>query len=136
MLYVEDLINKGYCTRDIRFFLIYSQYRKRMNFTFNKIKRSSKKLNDFVNMTNYLLTKNNSKESSPNVHILLDELSKSFEMHMGNDLDVKKAFDSINAIVKKLCTLKKKGKLSDKDSEILSNKLYKIDDVLQVIFVN
>ncbi|HOI77677.1 MAG TPA: class I tRNA ligase family protein [Methanofastidiosum sp.] len=136
ILYVEDLINKGYSTRDIRFFLIYSHYRERVNFTFNKFKRSSKKLNDFVNMTNYILMRDNSGLSSPTVHMLLDELSKSFEMHMGNDLDVKNAFDSINAIVKKLYILKKKGKISDKDSEILSKKLYKIDDVLRVIFAN
>jgi len=136
ILYVEDLINKGYSTRDIRFFLIYSQYRERMNFTFNKFKRSSKKLNDFVNMINFLLIKNNSNESSLNVHVLLDELSKSFEINMGNDLNVKNAFDSINEIIRKLYVLKKKGKISDKDSEILSNKLYKIDDVLKVIFAN
>jgi cysteinyl-tRNA synthetase len=107
-----------------------------MNFTLIKFERTSKKLNEFVEMKNYLLIKNNSKESSSDVSILLDELSRSFEMHMGNDLNVKKAFDSILEIISKLYLIKKKGKLSDKDSEILLNKLYKIDNVLKVIFTN
>lgn len=136
ILYVEDLIKKGYSTQEIRFFLIYSQYRQRMNFTLTKFERTSKKLNEFVEMINYLLIKNNSKESSSDVSILLDEMSKSFEMHMGNDLNVKNAFDSIFEIISKLYLIKKKGKLSDKDSEILLNKLYKIDNVLKVIFTN
>ena len=136
ILYVEDLLKKGYSIQEIRFFLIYSQYRERMNFTFNKFERASKKLNDFVRMTNFLLIKNNSKESPSNVPMLLEELSTSFETHMGNDLNVKNAFDSIYEIIKKLHILKKEGKISDKDSEVFSKKMRKIDEVLKVIFIN
>lgn len=134
ILYIEDLLKKGYSTREIRFFLIYSQYSKKMNFTFSKFDKTKKKLNEFLKMINYLLIKNNPRESSPNVHMLLDELSKSFEAEMGDDLNVKNAFDSIFLTVKKLYLLKKKGMISDKDSEIISNKMHRIDEVLQVIF--
>ncbi|KYC45756.1 MAG: cysteinyl-tRNA synthetase [Candidatus Methanofastidiosum methylothiophilum] len=136
ILYVEDLINKGHSTKEIRFFLIYSHYRKRMNFTFYKFDKASEKLNDFINMVNYLLTMKNIQNSSPNVSKLIEELCNRFEENMGNDLNVKKAFDEIYEIVKKLYYLKKKGKISDKDAENISNTMHKIDEVFQVIFNN
>ncbi|KYC51853.1 MAG: cysteinyl-tRNA synthetase [Candidatus Methanofastidiosum methylothiophilum] len=136
ILYVDDLINKGYSIAEIRFFLIYSQYRIRMNFTFNKFNRTSSKLKDFLNMVDFIMVKNNTKESSPKVHKLLDELFMSFEQHMGNDLNVKNAFDSIYSIVQELYILKNENKISDRDIDNFSNKLHKIDEVLKIIFVN
>lgn len=134
ILYVDDLIKKGYSIQEIRFFLIYSQYRIKMNFTYNKFEKTSKKLNEFKKMIDYLLIEKKIKDSSPEVSKLLEELSKSFQYHMENDLDVKNAFDSINQIINKLYILKKESKVSDRDSEKILNKLYKIDEVLKIIF--
>jgi len=135
ILYVEDLINKGYTIAEIRFFLIYGHYSERMNFTFNKFEKSSKKINEFRKMSNFIINKNNVNESSIKVAGLIDDLIRSFEINMGNNLDVKNAFDSIFLIIDQLYKLKKEGNISDKDSEIISNKLHKIDDVLKVIFI-
>ena len=136
ILYVENLIKDGYSTKEIRFFLIYSQYREKMNFTYPKVHRTSKKLNEFITMINYLLLMKKIENSSSEVTRLIDDLTMGFEGNMGNDLNVKKAFDKVYEIIKKLYKLKNKGKISDNDSELISNKLHKIDEVLQVIFAN
>ncbi len=136
ILYVENLIKEGYSTKEIRFFLIYSQYREKMNFTYYRIDKTSKKLNEIITMINYLLLMKKIENSSSEVTRLIDDLSIAFEQNMGNDLNVKKAFDEVYGIIKKLYKLKNKGKISDNDSELISNKLHKIDEVLQVIFPN
>ncbi|MCC7572633.1 MAG: class I tRNA ligase family protein [Candidatus Methanofastidiosum sp.] len=136
ILYVEDLIKNGYSIKEIRFFLIYSHYREKMNFTFYKFDRTSIKLDEFVRMINHIVTMKNIEYSSPTVSRLIDELSNAFEENMGNDLNVKKAFDNVYVIIKKLYAYKQKGTISDKDSELISNKMLKIDEVLQVIFTN
>ena len=48
--YPEDLIAKGYRNDHLRFFLIYSHYRKRQNFTFKKLAEQSQRLDAFKNM--------------------------------------------------------------------------------------
>ncbi len=136
ILYVEDLIKKGYSIKKIRFFLIYGHYRERLNFTFYKIEKTSKKLDKYVEMINFILSKNNIDSSSSEVAKLIDQLSEQFEENMGNDLNVKKSFDELYVTIKRLYSLKMKQKISDKDCELISNKLHKIDQVLKVIFTS
>jgi len=136
ILYVEDLIKKGYSIKKIRFFLIYGHYRERHNFTFYKIDKTSKKLDKYVEMINFILSKKNIDSSSSEVAKLIDQLSEQFEENMGNDLNVKKAFDELYLTIKRLYSLKMKQKISDKDCELAYNKLHKIDQVLKVIFTS
>ena len=136
ILYIEDLLQKGYTTREIRFFLIYSHYSERMNFTFYKFEKASKKLNEFSEMINYIVAINNIQNSSSEVSRLIEDLSHEFEENMSNDLNVKKAFDRVHEITKTLYSLKKKNRISDNDSEIISTKIHKIDEVLKVIFTS
>ena len=55
---------------------------------------------------------------------------------MGNDLNVKNAFDNVFEIIKELNSLKMDGKISDKDSRRINDIIHKIDEVLKVIFTN
>ncbi len=134
IIYIDTLISKGYSPTEIRFFLIYSRYREKMNFTFNKLDKVSNKLHNIKKMSNYLIEIKNNNKSSEETKDLILQLLISFEKNMGNNLDVKEAFDKVYKVLEKLCYLKKRGKVSDKDSEKIYNNLQKIDDVLKVIF--
>jgi cysteinyl-tRNA synthetase len=136
ILYIEDLLQKGYSTKEIRFFLIYSHYSEKMNFTLYKFEKVSKKLNEFTEMINYIIKLDNVQNSSSDVLELIEGLSIAFEENMNNDLNVKNAFDKLYAITKTLYSQKKRGKIGDNDSEIISAKIRKIDEVLKVIFTS
>ena len=136
ILYIEDLIEKGYSTKEIRFFLIYSHYSEKMNFTYRKFEKVSKKLNMFLEMISNIISKKNIEYSTPEVPKLIETISPIFEKNMGNDLNVKNAFDNVFEIIKELNSLKMDGKISDKDSSRINDIIHKIDEVLKVIFTN
>ena len=131
--YPNDLIRMGYTGEHIRFFLIYGHYRKRLNFTLEKMKRTSRKLDVFKNMVRSL-EKAKSKEPSRKAKKLVDHLITVFEKDMNDDLNVKAAFNGLFSVVKKLDNLRKRGKLSHEDARTATDKLRKIDSVLQIVF--
>ena len=92
--YPEDLISKGYRSDQVRFFLIYGHYSKRMNFTFKKLAETSQKLNQFKSMVQDMQAAQ-SADPSPKAKNLADSIVSSFERHMNEDLDVKAAFDAL-----------------------------------------
>jgi cysteinyl-tRNA synthetase len=131
--YPEDLIEKGYRSDQVRFFLIYGHYRKRINFTFKKLAETSQKLNQFKSMVQDMQVAQ-SADSSLKAINLAGSIVSSFERHMNEDLDVKAAFDALYGIVVTLHGLAKKGKLSAEDASAAVNGLRRVDSVLQVIF--
>jgi cysteinyl-tRNA synthetase len=131
--YPEDLMNKGYRKDHIRFFLIYRHYRKRLNFTFDKLEKTSKKLDKLKQMIRQMKNPN-SEHSSKAAKNLVQNIVESFESTMNNDLDVKTAFDKIYSSITKLCKQLKNGNLSSEDAKTALNALRKIDEVLQVVF--
>ena len=92
--YPSDLLAKGVSGGQLRFFLIYGPYRKKMNFTFEKLAQASEKLNSLRCMISGL------EETKPTIKTekqdtLTSNIVSDFENHMNNDLDVKSAFDSL-----------------------------------------
>jgi cysteinyl-tRNA synthetase len=131
--YPEDLSAKGYGSGHIRFFLIYGQYRKKLNFTFEKLAETSQKLDAFRGMVRDL-EKAEAKKPSKKAKKLADSVISSFQSNMDNDLNVKNAFDKLFQTVLQLHKLMKQGKVSAKDAEAALSELHRVDCVLQVIF--
>jgi len=133
VVYPADLTTKRYSGAQVRFFLIYGHYRKRKNFTFKNLDKTSSKLDQLKSMVQDLQT---AKSNAPNRHALslADGIVSSFEKHMNNDLDVKNAFKALFANVFKLHELAKKKQLSAQDASVALRNLRKVDGVLQVIF--
>lgn len=131
--YPNDLAEKGYAGEHIRFFLIYGHYRKRLNFTLEKMQRTSRKLDTFKKAVRNL-EKVRSKTPSRKATGLVEELVPAFDKNMNNDLNVKAAFNSLFSIVSKLDNLAKRGKLSYEDARKAIERLRRIDCVLQIAF--
>lgn len=125
----SDLLAKGFSGGQLRFFLIYGPYRKKLNFTFEKLAQISQKLNSFKSMVEEL---QEAKPRSQAEDLPALNLDSDFENHMNNDLDVKFAFDSLYETVSELH--KKRRSLSDKNLKNTLSDLHKIDNVLQCIF--
>jgi cysteinyl-tRNA synthetase len=133
VLYTKDLTEKGYKREHIRFFLLYGPYRKKLNFTFEKLAETSRKLDNFRKMVQDV---QNARSSHPSqkAKTLATSILSSFEKNMNNDIDVKGAFDEIYAIIVKLHKLTERQKLSSEDAKTATDSLHKADAVLQIIF--
>jgi cysteinyl-tRNA synthetase len=131
--YPADVLAKGFREDHMRFFLIYGQYRKRLNFTWENMVETSRKLDAFKSMVQDL-EKANAGISSGKVKKLDSSILSGFEASMDDDLRVKAAFDELFSVVSAFRQLKKQGDLSSEDAEAAVSNLKKVDSVLKVIF--
>jgi len=131
--YPADLLAKGYRNDHVRFFLIYGQYRKKLNFTWKKLGETSRRLDAFKGMVQDL-EKAEAAHSSERAKKLAASIGSGFEEDMADDLDVKAAFDALYTTVAALHKLVKQGKLSAEEAKAAVKGLRRVDSVLQVIF--
>jgi len=131
--YPADLMAKGFQENHVRFFLIYGQYREKLNFTWEKLAETSRKLDAFKSMVRDL-EKAGATRSSEKAKKLADSLVSGFESHMDDDLSVKAAFDELFSVVSALHEIQKKGELGSEEAKTAVANLKKVDSILQVIF--
>jgi cysteinyl-tRNA synthetase len=131
--YPADLLAKGFRNDHARFFLIYGRYRKKLNFTWENLAETSRKLDAFKRMVEDL-EKAESASSSEKAKKLAASIVSGFEACMDEDLDLKAAFDTLYTTVTALHNLMKQRKLNAKDAKAALNGLRRVDTVLQVIF--
>jgi cysteinyl-tRNA synthetase len=131
--YPADLLAKGFQEDHVRFFLIYGQYRETLNFTWEKLAETSRKLDALKSMVQDL-RKEGASRSSGKAKKLADSLVSCFEARMNEDLGVKTAFDELFSVVSALHELQKQGELGSEDSKTAVAGLKKVDNVLQIIF--
>jgi cysteinyl-tRNA synthetase len=131
--YPADLLAKGFSEDHVRFFLIYGQYREKLNFTWEKLAETSRKLDTFKSMVRDL-EKTRAARSSEKAQKLANSLVSGFEAHMDDNLGVKAAFDELIRVVSALHERKKQGALGSEDAKAVVANLKKVDSVLQVIF--
>jgi cysteinyl-tRNA synthetase len=127
--YPDDLLAKGYRREHVRFFLIYGGYREKLNFTFEKLAETSRKLDTLKSMVQNL-QKAKAADSSGKAKKLADGVVSGFERNMNDDLNVKAAFDSVYEAVDCL----KQEKIGVEDANAVVSGLRRVDSVLQVIF--
>lgn len=129
IIYIDELMKKGYTGEEIRLFLIYKHYRKRLNFTGDKIKKISYKLRQAYEAIDIIRNAGKGVQKSDNrVEELIGRLKPGFEKNMDNDLNVKQAFDEVARTLMKLG----KNRVAPDDAERIIAALKDIDSVLQV----
>jgi cysteinyl-tRNA synthetase len=133
IVYPEYIYHHGCRSRDLRFFLFYTHYRKKLNFTAERFRQSCEKIENFRKIARQLCVPPRSDpQSDKQVSGLIRDIQQTFEANMDNDLNIGSAFDNIYNV---LLTLKNiKGHITRKDSAELKRILMKIDSVMTVIF--
>jgi cysteinyl-tRNA synthetase len=131
--YPKDLAAKGYSREQVRFFLIYGHYRNSLNFTFDKLAETSRKLDAFKGMVRGL-RKAESASPSKRGKQLAASIALGFEENMNDDLNVKGAFNQLFKTLSRLNNLNKTGRLSAKDANAALEGLRRVDRVLNVIY--
>jgi cysteinyl-tRNA synthetase len=128
ILYTDMLIKKGYSPQEIRFFLMYSHYRKKLNYSDKAMETAAGRLRDFRGRVK-MIKKQAGSSRQQESHIS-DSLRITFISSMDNDMGVKPAFDAMQQTLKKI----EVSSLSAPQAAGIIRTLKKIDEVLQVIF--
>jgi cysteinyl-tRNA synthetase len=131
--YPDDLLARGFSDYHVRFFLIYGQYGEKLNFTWEKLAETSRKIDAFKSMVQDL-EKANATRSDEKAKHLATTIVSGFDACMDKNLDVKAAFDTLYSKVEALHRLLKQGKLAFEDAKAALTGLRGVDRVLQVIF--
>jgi cysteinyl-tRNA synthetase len=134
ILYSSDLKKLGYTLSEIRFFLIYGQYRARLNYSEKLIRVTSDKLKDFKR-TVKTIEKLSSEITCPSSQgskkgLRAYHIKKSFARGMDNDLNVKEAFDGLYETLSGV----RIDELIPAEASGIMKDLREIDEVMQVIF--
>ena len=135
ILYPDDLIEQGYEPKHLRFFLTYTHYRKKLNFTKVRFQKTSEILDRFRGVVDELLEGASSKGSSDkSLEDLVDRVLAVFESSMNDDLSVGAAFDGIYEVLLKLRQGAGSVGLHSTIAKSLRANLEKADTVFGAIF--
>lgn len=128
ILYTDDMLKKGYSGREIRFFLIYGQYRRKISYTDRSMQSTAANLKMLKNQISIIKKKGAS--AIPHDGNLSQSIRTAFKEHMDDDLNVKAAFDGISAVV-----LQRRAEtLSPSKAAGIIKTLKAIDEVLRILF--
>jgi cysteinyl-tRNA synthetase len=127
--YTDTLLNQGYDPDQIRFFLIYGHYRKKLNYSEEAIRLAADRLKAFKERVRALKNR-----ADQNTGATIDEngagkVRSLFREKMDDDLDVKGAFDSLHDFLVATGT----GDLAPAVASGYIKALKEIDQVLQVL---
>jgi len=128
ILYTDMLIKKGYSAEEIRFFLMCSHYRKRLNYSDKAMEAAAGKLRDLRARVKMIRKTAGSAKAEKSK--ISDSLKIAFVSSMDNDMSVKPAFDAMHVLLKKIDT----ATITSAHAAGIIRTLKKIDEVLQVIF--
>jgi cysteinyl-tRNA synthetase len=133
ILYPEDIYRHGCRSRDLRFLLFYTQYRKKLNFTRERFKESCNKLEGFRKLAHQLSRPPGSRSKpDPRIRAAIKNIERVFETEMDNDLGAGAAFDGVLNLL--LHLHENRDLMASRDARDLAIVLKKIDSVLGVIF--
>ena len=134
VVYPENLLSNGYSGKEVRFFLVYGHYRKRLNFTHKSMEQKAQRLRDLIVVIDRLKRTSSDKNLGDNkASEIITEMIPTFNGHMDNDLDVLSVFDSLEGAITELSYLHDQGKLGKKNIEDLMLSITQINAVLRVL---
>ena len=126
--YIHTLRKQGYELDEIRFFLIYGHYRKRLTFSRKTMGRAVEKLRRFKQSVGAI--QRQADAASDLDSAAAKETKMTFARKMGSDLDVKGAIDNLQLFLSAMDV----KHLKPSTASGVIHALRDIDEVLQVIF--
>ena len=127
ILYTDTLQERGYDLSEIRFFLLYGHYRRKLNYSDKRMQAVTEKLRRFKERVKKI--KDRSADTTDADTEMSRKIKEAFQERMDDDLDVKGAFDKVDAIVAKIDL----QKLDPDEAAGIITPLKAVDEVLKVI---
>ena len=129
---LRDVLKKGYLPKAIRYLLLSTHYRQRLNFTFKGLEGAKGALQRLFDFMDTLKSVKGEKDN-PAVQELLSKVKAGFEENLDDDLNISGALGEIFDFVRDINTLINEGKISQSDANIFSSQMREFDRVLGVL---
>ena len=131
---LRDLIGKGYDAKAIRYSLLSTHYRQKLNFTLDGLEASKQSVERLVEFIRNLNAVKSEKENL-GVKKLIAEARERFEQSMDDNLNISSALASIFDFIKEINKLMSEGRIGRKDACAIIDLMNSFDLVLGVMEV-
>jgi cysteinyl-tRNA synthetase len=134
MMYIRGLMDKGYSPRAIRYTLLSTHYRQKLNFSLPLLDQSEKSLK---RVDDFLFELDQIHEDGPVHDKVKKEVARmlgKFEGAMDDDLNISPALASVFEMIRRINRIKTNLPLTYGDQQNIVAALKKVDQVLGVIF--
>ncbi len=129
IFYTGTLQRQGYSMEEIRFFLIYGHYRKKLNYSDRAMALAAEKLKAFKQRVR-LLERRSAQNRTRVDQAVAREMKERFAANMDDDLNVRAAFDEMSSVLMRADV----DQLAPSVASGYLKSLKEIDQVLQVLF--
>ncbi len=140
ILYPDNLVERGYDHKHLRFFLIHEHYRKKLNFTDETFECTIGRLERVRSLVEKLTErsassgKKKSNGSKSSVDQLVDSIESQFVKHMNDDFSVGVAFNAVTDTLEEIAKSDGGDQLNRDQKNRITRQLQSIDTVLGVLF--
>ena len=133
IMYIEGLMGKGYTPSAIRYTLLTTHYRQKLNFNLEMLDASTATLKRFDDL---LFELDQAKEGpgNPKLLVVLDKILVEFEKVMDDDLNISGAMGTVFDGIRSINRIHRVTPFSTEDAHAVKDTLKKLDSVLGVIF--
>lgn len=130
---LKDLLDKGYKPKPIKYLLLSTHYRQKLNFSFEALEtatNSLKRLYEFWHEINSITKASAQKKE---VDDAIKEVKTNFERAMDNDLQISEALGAIFEFVRKINTIIKG--IGKKDADKIKRQILEFNKVLDIFWI-
>lgn len=129
---LQDVIDKGFTARELRFLLFSVHYRKPINFNYKRLESVKTTLRRIDEFTCKLLCLPPNRPH-PEVAAYVSKMEEGFFGAMDDDLNVSKGLSALNTFIRKMHPVLQVNNLDREQKEYVIGSLQKINKVLQVM---
>ncbi|MCF7832387.1 MAG: cysteine--tRNA ligase [Candidatus Marinimicrobia bacterium] len=134
IMYIDGLIEKGYSPREIRYTLLSTHYRKKLNFSLEILDSSRstlKRVDDFIFEIKQSPEYGDRTQA---IEKIVDKMLLNFENSMDDDLNISQAIGALFTSIKEINKIKAEKFITEGDCDYIKKGLKRIDEVLGVKF--
>ena len=131
---IRDILDKGYKPEALRYVLISSHYRQKLNFTLNRLDDAQKAINKLRELNRRLSNVNSEDESdSSKIEEINNLVIEQFRLSLEDDLNISEALGALYKWVNKVFVLLDSNNINKIESKACIEVLSRIDLVLGVV---
>ncbi|MCF8111310.1 MAG: class I tRNA ligase family protein [Desulfobacteraceae bacterium] len=135
IVYLSDLVSRGFQPHHIRFFLLYGNYRRSLNMDTERLDCARGKIETLRAMINRINEhRAPAGRTTTAAKNLAGRLEQDFKNCMNDNLDVKSAFDQVYINISNLLDFAVKGNLNADILMVARKSLARINEVLKILY--
>jgi len=133
---LRDLLDKGFSGKELRFVLLSTHYRKKLNFTFDGCEQSRKTLNRFKDFFQRLREITATCANDNKIDEIISEAMNKFKNSIGDDLNISEALSATFTLQNSINKLMDNNKINLTDAETVLETFRKFDKIFDFFDVD